>query len=281
MRHDTPPSSKRPRASFILALAAVVAISVRAPRASAQQSDQFQTEVYQEQKVAANQILIKFREPLSTERDALLQYVADADRFQGIGGAGWFLIHSRTKKVADLLEATKSFGEIEAAQPDYIYQIVNLPSDSFFASQWALQNTGQVVNGQPGTPGADIKAPAAWDTTTGSASFVVGIVDTGIAYNHPDLAGNVWTAPSQFTVTIGGQQITCAAGTHGFNAINNTCDPLDDNGHGTHVAGIVGAVGNNSSGVAGVNWTTKIMGLKFMDASGNGQQCLFELQRPL
>lgn len=79
----------------------------------------------------------------------------------------------------------------------------------------------------------------------------------------------MWTAPQQITVTIGGQQITCAAGTRGFNALNNTCDPFDDNGHGTHVSGIVGGQGNNTAGIAGVNWTTKLMGLKMCDAAGN------------
>ena len=76
----------------------------------------------------------------------------------------------------------------------------------------------------------------------------------GIDHTHPDLAGNVWSAPASFSVTIGGQTITCAAGTHGFNAINRTCDPFDDHFHGTHVAGTIGAVGNNGVGVAGVNW---------------------------
>jgi len=221
-----------------------------------------------EQEVVANQILLKFREALSTERDALLQYVTDADEFHGIGGAGWFLIHSRSKKVAELLETAKSFGEIEVTQPDYIYELLRLPNDPSFGSQWALQNTGQVINGQAGIPGADIKAPAAWDTSTGSANFVIGILDSGIAYNHPDLAANVWTAPSQFTVTIAGQQITCAAGTHGFNAVDNNCDPSPATSHGTHVAGIAGARGNNGVGISGVNWTTKLMGLKVCNQLG-------------
>jgi len=99
---------------------------------------------------------------------------------------------------------------------------------------------------------------------------VVGVVDTGVNYSHPDLAANIWSAPTSFTVTIGGVSITCAQWTHGFNAINNTCDPMDDNNHGTHVSGTIGAVGNNSVGVVGVNWTTSIMGLKFLSATGSG-----------
>jgi subtilisin family serine protease len=95
-------------------------------------------------------------------------------------------------------------------------------------------------------------------------------VDTGIDYTHPDLAANIWSAPASFTVNIGGKTITCAAGTHGFNAILKTCDPMDDNGHGTHVSGTIGAVGNNALGVVGVNWTTQIMGAKFLAANGSG-----------
>ena len=106
----------------------------------------------------------------------------------------------------------------------------------------------------------------AWDLALGTASNVVAVVDTGIDYNHPDLAANIWSAPAPFTVVIGGVPITCQAGTHGFNAITRTCDPMDDHNHGTHVSGTIGAVGNNAIGVAGVNWMSSIMGLKFLSA---------------
>jgi subtilisin family serine protease len=95
---------------------------------------------------------------------------------------------------------------------------------------------------------------------------VVGVVDSGVDYNHPDLAANIWSNPGG----VGG----CPAGTHGYNVVASTCDPMDQDtkygGHGTHVAGIIGAVGNNGIGVTGVDWNTTILPVKFVNSSGTG-----------
>src|SRR6185295_4841046 len=115
-----------------------------------------------------------------------------------------------------------------------------------------------------------ISAPQAWDVSTGGRSIVAAVVDSGVSYAHPDLAANMWSAPAAFTVTVSGSQISCPAGSHGFNAIAMSCDPADDLGHGTHVAGTLGASGNNGLGVTGVNWTGNVMALKFLDSSGSG-----------
>ena len=114
--------------------------------------------------------------------------------------------------------------------------------------------------------------------STGSTDNVVAVIDTGVDFTHTDLASNMWSAPSAFTVTVAGRAITCPAGSHGFNAMafqlgqpaNVVCSPADDNSHGTHVAGTIGATGDNGLGVAGINWTTRIMALKFLDSSGSG-----------
>ena len=133
-----------------------------------------------------------------------------------------------------------------------------------------MLNTGQKI-GVFGTPGADISATQAWDISTGSAATVVAVIDTGIQYTHADLAANIWSAPASFTVNIPGNlPLTCDPGTHGYNAIAKTCDPADDNGHGTHVSGTIGALGNNALGVVGVNWTTSIMAVKALNSSGTG-----------
>jgi subtilisin family serine protease len=155
---------------------------------------------------------------------------------------------------------------VRYAEPDYLMREAAAPNDPSFRLQWGLANTGQVVNGNPGTPGADERALPAWTVTTGDPSVVIGETDSGIDYRHPDLAGNVWSNPGG----IGG----CVAGTHGYNVVAGTCDPMDDDtrfgGHGTHVAGIMGAVGNNGIGVTGVNWTTSILPVKFLNSSGSG-----------
>jgi subtilisin family serine protease len=162
------------------------------------------------------------------------------------------------------------------AEPDYLMSASATPNDPSFPLQWGSYNTGQSIPNQgadekvgepaPGTPGADDRALAAWGVSTGSRSIVIGEADTGIDYNHPDLAANIWSNPGG----IGG----CAAGTHGYNVVASTCDPMDDDatygGHGTHVAGIMGAVGNNGAGVAGMNWQTTILPVKWLDSKAGG-----------
>ncbi len=177
-------------------------------------------------------------------------------------GAGTHVLKLPAGKVLPAIAALRRQPAVRYAEPDSLVHAAVVPNDPQFGQLWGLRNTGQLVNGTSGTPGADIKAVPAWDVTTGSSSVVVGVVDTGIDYTHPDLAANVWANPT----AVNG----CPAGTHGFNAITNSCDPLDDNNHGTHVSGTIGAVGNNGVGVAGVNWTASLMGLKFLNAAGSG-----------
>jgi subtilisin family serine protease len=154
------------------------------------------------------------------------------------------------------------------AEPNYIYQASQLtPNDPQFPLQWNLRNTGQ----SGGLAGADIHAAQAWSLTTGSSNVVVAVIDSGIDYTHPELASQTWSSPFSYTVTrTQGDVFTCPVGSHGFDAVNGDCDPQDDEGHGTHVSGILGAATNNGQGVAGVNWNVQILACKFLDANGNG-----------
>ena len=227
------------------------------------------TEFFQGKEAAANEVLVKFR-PTTFQSVLEAQAAGEVDESERVGGTGLLRLHSSRKNVATLVSELSARSDVEYAEPNYIVHTTAIPNDPRFGELWGLQNTGQTIQGFPGIPGADISATAAWDISTGSRANVAAVIDTGIDYRHPDLAANVWSAPAAFTVTIGGQSITCPAGSHGFNAITNVCDPLDDNNHGSHVSGTIGAVGNNGTGVVGVNWTASIMAGKFLDATGTG-----------
>jgi len=169
--------------------------------------------------------------------------------------------------VKEALELYRRRPDVLYAEPNWIVETRGTPDDPSLGSLWGLQNTGQ--NG--GTPGADIDALTAWDVTTGSKDVVVAVIDTGIDYTHPDLSANMFrNEPDCNSNGIdddgNGQIDDC----FGIDTANNDSDPMDDNHHGTHVAGTIGAVGNNGLGVVGVNWTVRLMACKFLSASGSG-----------
>ncbi len=153
------------------------------------------------------------------------------------------------------------------AEPNYIVEKFGTPNDPLFPSQWNLRNTGQ--NG--GNPGADIKAVEAWDITTGSHNVVVAVIDSGVDYTHQDLAANMWRNEADCNNNgIDDDGNGYIDDCHGIDTVNNDSDPMDDNNHGTHVAGIIGAVGNNALGIVGVVHAVKVMACKFIGADGFG-----------
>ena len=139
------------------------------------------------------------------------------------------------------------------------------PNDPKFAEQWSLNNLGQ----DGGKERADIDALKAWLKTRGSSEIVVAVLDSGVDYTHPDLVENMWIRPDNVP-QYKDDELVAANDLHGFNAAENLSDPMDDNGHGTHCAGIIGAEGDNDEGIAGINWNVKIMPLKFMGRGGFG-----------
>ena len=183
-------------------------------------------------------------------------------------GEGLFSLMAPGASATDILGWSRTTAGVRSIEPDRVVTATaTLPNDPSFNRLWGLNNTAQTG----GLANADIDAPAAWDVTTGSRSVVVAVVDTGIDYNHPDLAANVWRNPRE---TAGDGVDNDGNGfvddVFGWNFATNTANVFDDNSHGTHVAGTIGAVGNNGSGITGVNWQVSIMGLKFLDASGSG-----------
>jgi uncharacterized repeat protein (TIGR01451 family) len=226
-------------------------------------------EMVQGREAASRQVLVKFN-PGFEARLAQATAQQDIDHTRPVGRNGVVLLHSRTRDTNRLLQELRQRGDVQYAEPNYIVRANATPNDPFFSVLWGLRNTGQPILGVPGVPGSDIGAVSAWDISTGSSSIVVGVVDTGVDYGHQDLRPNMWSAPAPFTVIIGGVSINCPAGSHGYNAIIRSCNPMDDDGHGTHVSGTIGARGNNNVGVTGVNWITSIMGLKFLGNDGTG-----------
>jgi subtilisin family serine protease len=221
--------------------------------------------------VVSGEVLVKFRDAATATLSAReMGREMEAEQDEEIGDRRTRRIRSRVYDTATLLALAARRADVEYAEPNYIvhaYQLI--PADPGFGLLWGMSNSGQSVMNVAGALGADIGATQAWGTTTGNRQNVVAVIDTGIDYTHPDLSANVWSAPADFTVSIGGVNIICPAGSHGFNAITNSCDPMDDNGHGTHVSGTIGAA-SNSVGVVGVNWNASLMGMKFLNAAGSG-----------
>lgn len=164
---------------------------------------------------------------------------------------------------------------VEYAEKNYIgHALATIPNDPHFSKLWGLRNTGQTG----GTSDADIDAPEAWDIHTGSTNIVAAVIDSGIDYNHVDLQANIWTNPGE---TGGGKETNGVDDDgngyiddwRGWNFVDGNNNPMDtfaDVFHGTHVAGTIGAKGNNGTGVVGVCWNVKLMALRWLNSSGSG-----------
>ena len=176
-----------------------------------------------------------------------------------------YKLNNISVKVA--LEKLRKHPAVLYAEPDYIVTVGATPDDSQFSELWGMHNTGQTG----GSDDADIDAPEAWDISTGSHDVVVGIIDTGIDHSHPDLAANMWVNPGEIAGDgIDNDNNGYIDDIHGINAITDAGDPMDDAGHGSHVAGTIGAVGNDGQGVVGVNQNVSMVGCKFITSEGTG-----------
>jgi subtilisin family serine protease len=167
----------------------------------------------------------------------------------------------------DRINLLRQSGQFEFVEPDHIRQIARTPSDTFFldGTLWGLNNNGQLG----GTRGADINVTNAWDITVGSTNIIVAVLDTGIRATHQDLAAQMWRKPGEFPgdgIDNDGDGIV--DGVFGFNALTGSGNSDDDNGHGTHVAGIIGAAANNGASHVGVAWNVRLMAVKVADQNG-------------
>jgi len=219
------------------------------------------------------EVLVVFRKGVSRTAvdsisDSLLVNVENTyAAVSQIQGKAIALLKSDDMSTEQMIKELEKFPEVESVSPNHLREIrSNTPNDPLFSHIWGFHNTGQAG----GVADIDIDAPEAWDVGTGSSSVIVAVVDTGIDYNHPDLTANLWVNPNETVDGSDNDGNGLIDDIYGLNAILGDGDPKDDNGHGTHCSGIIGARGDNSKGVAGVNWNVKIMSGKSFDASGSG-----------
>jgi len=221
-----------------------------------------------------DQILVKFKPNTSASAKAIAYGDTPpiaVHSFKSMSGLQMLKLPPEVD-VESAIESYKNNPNVLYAEPDHIVSI-NTTNDPSFTQLWGLNNTGQNVNGTSGTVDADMNVVEAWanSSVTGSNSVVIAVIDTGVQYTHPDLSANMWINPGE----IAGNGIDDDGNgyiddVYGINAITNSGDPMDDNNHGTHVAGTIAAVGENSQGITGVNQQAKILACKFLSASGSG-----------
>ena len=231
------------------------------------------------------EVIIKYKNTSAAEFSAssARSHRKDLHRKHGSESVKEFRHHRmelvRLQKGVRIEDAIRSYLQdpaVEYVERNYVRRALATVNDTLFTKQWDFSNTGQTG----GKTGADMKMPQAWDISKGSNDVVVMVIDTGVDYNHEDLAANMWVNPGE---TAGDGIDNDGNGyiddVYGIDAVNADSDPMDDNGHGTHVAGTIGAVGNNLLGISGINQNIRIIGCKFLDINGSGAddgaiQCL-------
>ena len=214
------------------------------------------------------EVIVKLRKAAGPSQAAALAGEMNAvvkKQMRFVGAELWTLSGI---SVEDAVTRYSGDPRIEYIEPNYLWYVDDtFPDDTGFGQLWGMHNTGQTG----GIPDVDIDAPGAWDFGTGDSTVVVGVIDTGVDYNHEDLAANMWVNPGE----IAGNGIDDDGNgfiddIHGWDFANDDNDPMDGHGHGTHVSGTIGAVGNNGAGVTGVCWRVRIVAIKFLTDGGSG-----------
>ncbi|UCE04118.1 MAG: S8 family serine peptidase, partial [Candidatus Latescibacterota bacterium] len=212
------------------------------------------------------EVLVKFRSDVTEAQATVALSSANIERTHFIASVG---VHRcrilSDEAVLDAVRRCRENPSVEYAEPNYVYRASALPDDPRFESLWAMQNAND----------ADIDADEAWDTQTGARDVLIAIIDTGVDYTHEDLAANMWRNPGESgegreSNGVDDDGNGFVDDVFGWDFVSDDNDPIDDNAHGSHVAGTVAAVGNNGVGVAGVNWRASVMALKFLDRNGSG-----------
>ena len=213
----------------------------------------------------AGQWLVQFGNPdhydIHSAEAYLNELGIEADVIGGLGNAGMMLISAPDMDSTILVSALNAVPDIDYFEPNMMVEAQSTPNDPLYPVQTGLNNPQD----------QDIDADLAWNSSTGSQDIVVGVIDSGVDYTHEDLSENMWVNPGE----IAGDGIDNEGNgfiddVYGFDFVNWDGDPMDDAGHGTHVAGTIAAAGNNGIGVTGVSWNAGIMAIKILDAENNG-----------
>jgi thermitase len=225
----------RGRVGGVLALALLAgAIAGSAGSAGAARTNVTLTERSASRAFVPGQVVVRFRPTVDPVTRKQVLSTEDAAALRPLGLPGLQLVHVQGQTVAEAVASLESNPAVAYAEPNYVYHATATPNDPRYSQLWGL---------------AKISAPSAWDITTGSPAVTVAVVDTGISTDHLDLSANV---------------------VPGYDFVQGDSDPRDFNGHGTHVAGTIGARGNNGVGVTGVNWQVGLMPVRVLDGNGSG-----------
>jgi subtilisin family serine protease len=212
--------------ALALATAAMAAASAIAPAVSSSRAPEF----------VPGELVVRFKPAVGDRVRALAVREQNAERNDRLAISGTEVVRLRAgESVTAAAEAFERRPEVLYAEPNWVYSAAAIPNDIRFGELWGLDR---------------IEAPGAWDLTTGDPAVKVAVVDTGIAYDHPDLAPQV---------------------VPGWDFVSGDGDPLDQHGHGTHVAGTIGARGNDLVGITGVNWNVALMPVQVLSPTGNGR----------
>ena len=261
-----------------------VSVRVETPPSDEMQADDDASDRFGPEKGYDHEALVRFKPGVSEERiQAIAARLHDRveDEIESVNGLV-AVEDLNGEQSEQIVRDYASLEEVEYAEPNEVIRAEPLeassirtrfvssdtgggPNDPLLTEQWGLINTGQ----REGKAQADISALAAWSKTHGSERVVVAVLDSGVDYTHPDLMNNIWHRPPDMEMYFD-RQLGVIDDFDGFSAVESARDPMDENGHGTHCAGIVGAEGDNNEGIARVNWKVEIMPLKFMGKGGFG-----------
>jgi len=247
--------------AFVLSMALLAAIVlVRPPASAAQESDPVGPEVVPDELVVGFEEDVSFADQRRAVRQAGGRIEERMDSIDSL------VVTPRGRRsTEDVTDGLVELGTVEFVEPNYVLKSFRVPNDTAFSRLWGFQNTGQLG----GRSGADVSATLAWDVATGGDT-IIGVVDTGIDYNHLDLRNNMWRNPGEPVNGVDDDQNGYVDDVYGIDVKGDDSDPIDDSSHGTHVAGVAAAEGNNAIGVTGVSWKARLMALKFLDDNGDG-----------